>query len=234
MKEKHIGNWFYRHLLFCRRKNGSFNKALTLIELLIAMAIVGVLSAIAVPVYTDYITDTKNATAKADIANIESQIERFRALNGRPPNNFAEASINPVPKDPWGRLYQYLRIEGVSPQPSGIRKDHSTVPLNSDYDLYSIGADGLTDPALTGGSIEPTRVRIKTKEGKVFIKQVDIPLGSPQKPFSQADIRRKLKDCNSVSIKPLSDETLEKLIETIQRLEEFGDVGPVLSTLFKE
>jgi len=90
------------------------------------------------------------------------------------------------------------------------------------------------DPALTGGSIEPTRVRIKTKGGKVFINQVAIPLGSPRKPFSQADIKGKLKDCNSVSIKPLSDETLEKLIETIQRLEEFGDIGPVLSRLFKE
>jgi 2-methylcitrate dehydratase PrpD len=89
------------------------------------------------------------------------------------------------------------------------------------------------DPALSGGSIEPTRVRIKTKGGEVFVKQVDVPLGSPQKPFGQADIKRKLQDCNSVSIKPLPDEALEKLIETIQRLEEFEDLGPVLSTLFK-
>jgi 2-methylcitrate dehydratase PrpD len=58
------------------------------------------------------------------------------------------------------------------------------------------------DPALTGGSIEPTRIRVKTKGGKEFIKQVDLPLGSPQKPFGQADIKRKLKDCNSVSINP--------------------------------
>jgi 2-methylcitrate dehydratase len=89
------------------------------------------------------------------------------------------------------------------------------------------------DPTLTGGSIEPTRVSIKTKDGKEFIKQVDIPLGSPQKPFSQADIKRKLKDCNSVSIKPMSDEMLEKLIETIQRLEKLEDIGPVMGSLFK-
>jgi 2-methylcitrate dehydratase PrpD len=89
------------------------------------------------------------------------------------------------------------------------------------------------DPALTGGSIEPTRVRIKTKGGKEFIKQVDVPLGSPQKPFSQADIKRKLKDCNSVSIKPMSDEMLEKLIETIQKLEKLEDIGPVMGSLFK-
>ncbi len=85
------------------------------------------------------------------------------------------------------------------------------------------------DPTLTGGSIEPTRVSIKTKDGKEFIKQVNIPLGSPQKPFSEADIKRKLKDCNSVSITPVSDEILEKLIETIQRLEELEDVGLMMS-----
>jgi len=85
------------------------------------------------------------------------------------------------------------------------------------------------DPTLTGGSIEPTRVSIKRKDGKEFIKRVDSPLGSPQKPFSEADIKRKLKDCNSVSIKPVSDEILEKLIETIQRLEELEDVGVMMS-----
>jgi 2-methylcitrate dehydratase PrpD len=90
------------------------------------------------------------------------------------------------------------------------------------------------DPALTGGSIEPTRVRIRTKDGKEFIKQVDAPLGSPQKPFSLADIKRKLKDCNSVSIKPMSDKMLEKLIGTIQRLEKLEDIGPVMSSLFKQ
>lgn len=94
-----------------------------------------------------------------------------------------------------------------------------------------IGAE--IDPALTGGSIEPTRVRIKTKRGKEFIKQVDVPLGSPQKPFSQGDMKRKLKDCNSVSIKPMSDEMLEKLIETIQRLEKLEDIGLVMSSLLK-
>jgi 2-methylcitrate dehydratase PrpD len=89
------------------------------------------------------------------------------------------------------------------------------------------------DPALTGGSIEPTRVRIKTKGGKEFFRQVDIPLGSPQRPFQQVDIKRKLKDCNSVSIKPLSDENLDKLVATIQRLEDLEDMEQVISTLVR-
>jgi general secretion pathway protein G len=144
-------HWFYRHLSFSRYKKEGFNKGLTLIELLLTVAILGILSAIAVPLYTGHIGKQRNTTAITDIVNIESQIERFSSLNGRPPNNFAEAGIAP-PLDPWGNAYQYLRIAGVSPTPPGIRKDHSLVPLNNDYDLYSMGADGASTPPLTGGS----------------------------------------------------------------------------------
>ena len=87
------------------------------------------------------------------------------------------------------------------------------------------------DPNLTGGSIEPTRVCIKTKDGKEYIDQVDVPLGSPQKPFKHADIKRKLKECNSVSIEPMSDEALENLVKKIEHLEEMEDVGVLISRL---
>jgi general secretion pathway protein G len=148
MKEKHIVNWFYKHLLFCRRKNGAFNKALTLIELLIAMAIIGILSAIAVPIWTDYITDSRNGTAQADIANIESQIERVIALTGNPPDNLT--GITPT-TDPWGNPYRYLRIQGLplTVWQGLCRRDQSFNPLNADYDLYSKGADGLTVKNIT-------------------------------------------------------------------------------------
>jgi general secretion pathway protein G len=150
MKEKHIGNWFYRHLLFCRQKNGAFNKALTLIELLIAMAIVGILSAIAVPLYTGHIDKQRNTTAIIDINNIESQIERFRALKSRPPDDFAEASIV-SPSDPWGNAFKYVRLEGLTKheQDAKCRWDKSEKPLNYDYDLYSVGKDGMTKPKLS-------------------------------------------------------------------------------------
>ena len=147
MKEKYIVNWFHRYLLFCRRKNGALNKALTLIELLITIAIIGILSAIAVPMWTDYITDSRNAVAKADIANISSQLDRVIALTGSPPNDLT--GITPT-TDPWGQPYKYLKLAGVFPLPPGTRRDKSTVPINSDYDLYSMGPDGKTEGPLTG------------------------------------------------------------------------------------
>lgn len=90
------------------------------------------------------------------------------------------------------------------------------------------------DPTLTGDSIEPTRVCIKTKDGREYVDQVDIPLGSPQKPFKQDDIKRKLRECNSVSIRPMSDESLDNLIKKIESLEEMEDVGAVIGRLVEE
>ncbi len=87
------------------------------------------------------------------------------------------------------------------------------------------------DPSLTGETIEPARVIITLRGGRALTKQVDIPLGSPKKPFSAADIRRKLKTCNSVSIKPLSEQQLDKLLSAVASLEEFDDVTALVSLL---
>jgi 2-methylcitrate dehydratase PrpD len=88
------------------------------------------------------------------------------------------------------------------------------------------------DPSLTRESmIEPARIRVKTTGGKEFVKQVDHPLGTPQKPFADEDFRRKLKDCNSISVKPLPEESLEGLIRKVGKLEEMADMRQLLGNL---
>jgi general secretion pathway protein G len=123
-------------------------RAFTLVELLFVIAILGTLSAIAVPSYNNYIDKGRNATAMADIGEMEPVLARFQAERGRPPNSLAEAGVTTL-LDPWGRPYQYLRIGGIDPEPHGVRKDHSTHPLNTDYDLYSTGKDGKSAAPLT-------------------------------------------------------------------------------------
>ena len=141
--------WFFKHFSFGRQKKEGFNKALTLIELLLTVAIVGTLAGIAVPLYFGHVEKQRIATASVDISNIESQIGRWMVMNGRPPNNFAEAGI-PASNDPWGNPYSYLRIQGISPMPL-VRRDKLTKPLNDDYDLYSSGRDGASAIQLDAG-----------------------------------------------------------------------------------
>lgn len=57
------------------------NNGFTLIELMIAVAIIGILASIAYPAYTDYITEARRADAKAVMLDIQLSQERYRSYN---------------------------------------------------------------------------------------------------------------------------------------------------------
>jgi len=58
------------------------NKGLTLIELLIVIVIVGVLAAIAIPAYTNYMQRARRADAKTALEQLRAAQEMFRAERG--------------------------------------------------------------------------------------------------------------------------------------------------------
>jgi len=60
--------------------------------------------------------------------------------------------------DPWGNPYQYLNFDNVNGQ-GQKKKDKFLVPLNSTYDLYSMGKDGNTSTALTANASQDDIVR---------------------------------------------------------------------------
>ena len=59
--------------------------------------------------------------------------------------------------DPWGNPYQYLRMSDASP--GAKRKDRFLVPVNSDFDLYSMGPDGGTAAPFTAAMARDDIVR---------------------------------------------------------------------------
>lgn len=131
----------------------------TLVELLMAVAIGALLAAIAMPVYTDYVRRSETGQAMADLGALDLQIERFAANNFRPPASLADLGV-PPPLDPWGRSYRYLRIEGAGPAVMAqVRKDRNLVPVNGDYDLYSLGPDGASRPPLVAPESQDDIVR---------------------------------------------------------------------------
>jgi general secretion pathway protein G len=124
--------------------------ALTLIELVIVIAVLGALAAIALPSYRTYIERTKIAQAIKDVAQISMAIARYYTVNSTFPPDLAGVGEGLPSPDPWGNPYQYLGID-VDPAPHAgdIRRDRNMNPLNSDYDLYSMGPDGRTQKQLT-------------------------------------------------------------------------------------
>jgi general secretion pathway protein G len=125
-------------------------RGMTLIELLIVVAIIGTLGGIAVPTYQSRVDDQKVSTAIADIKLIEAWVVRFQAERGRPPDTLAETGL-PAKLDPWGRSYRYTRIQGLTPaeRDAKCRWDKNEKPLNADFDLYSVGKDGVTMAKIT-------------------------------------------------------------------------------------
>ncbi len=114
----------------------------TLLELVFAVAVVAVLAILAVGQFSKYIDSSKSAAAQADIALMEMQLLRYRNNNDNAlPDTLAQIGQGEF-LDPWQRPYHYTKLEGVKGNGSA-RKDKKLNPLNSDYDLFSAGKNGV-------------------------------------------------------------------------------------------
>jgi general secretion pathway protein G len=122
-------------------------RGFSLLELIVTVAIIAILSAIAIPSYTSHVQTARVAAATADIMTIASVINRYTTLNNIPPPDLAAIGMN-APVDPWGNAYVYLSFTGLQGK-GKMRKDKNLNPLNTLYDLYSKGADGQSKLPLT-------------------------------------------------------------------------------------
>lgn len=119
----------------------------TLIEILIAIAIIGVLASIAIPSYQDYKEKARVTQAITDIASISVKIEAYWQDARAYPTSLADVDGASM-LDPWGNTYQYLNLYDKKGK-GGNRKDRSLNPLNSDFDLFSMGKNGTFKTQIT-------------------------------------------------------------------------------------
>jgi general secretion pathway protein G len=124
-------------------------RGFTLIELSIGLAILGILATIGATRYDAFIDRVRIAEAVVDIRGLQNEVMAYEAANGEAPDTLAQGQIDPL-EDPWGRPYQYLKIVGPGPGSTlgKARKDRFLVPINSRFDLYSMGEDGQSKPPL--------------------------------------------------------------------------------------
>jgi len=216
--------------------NGVGSAGFTLIETMIVVAIIGILTTIAVPTLITYRTKAKNALAISEIKLLEQEIKLFEIENMRLPDQLNEVKLGNI-RDPWGNPYKYLKIAEVYAAGNGNgggngngngggngngngggggngnggngnggggngngngnggggngnggggngnggngddtaaeadenlddagtdkrRKDHFQVPVNTDFDLYSMGKDGRSRAPFTAKASRDDIVRV--------------------------------------------------------------------------
>ena len=118
-----------------------------LIVLVVAVSAV----AAAYPAARRAVDSVRTGRAVADLRVLEGEIMNYRMQGGRLPESLADLGQAGT-RDPWKRSFRYLRIEGGDPPAAEPRLDHFHLPVNRDYDLYSLGRDGLSDAPLHSGA----------------------------------------------------------------------------------
>ena len=119
------------------------SRAFTLLEIMVVVAILGILAATIIPQFRGATDDAKVSAAKGHVAELEAALERFYVNMDRYPTadeglkvlveppagddkKWRGPYVKQVRNDPWGEPYQY-RQPGL----------HHT----SSFDLWSRGAD---------------------------------------------------------------------------------------------
>lgn len=122
------------------------NDGFTLVELLIVTGIIGVLAFTSIFAVKEFINRTKTSRAAAEIRGLEKDVISFNTEKGRYPD-LTEFSAFPGAgdlKDPWGNIYVYA----AAPTARFSLDPAEVPPLNSDFTLYSKGANGNSDDSI--------------------------------------------------------------------------------------
>lgn len=127
------------------------NRGITLIELLVVIVIVGILAAIAIPVYTNYMQRARRADAKTALEQLRAAEEMFRAERGSYSTDLAQlvnswGVPNQVGGGPPAAWDYVIKLDSATAIGFSGRAEANSARQLSDGDL-KIDQDGVKKPA---------------------------------------------------------------------------------------
>lgn len=117
----------------CILRKSRSTDGFTLVELVISFAIVIALATIAMFSFNELRTQVRNTRAMSEIRGLEKDIIAYASEKGSYPASLNDVGMGTL-NDPWGHLYEY--------HPPNTRQFIGQ-PINEDFDLFSLGIDGL-------------------------------------------------------------------------------------------
>jgi len=134
-------------------------RGFTLVEIVLVIAIAAMVLWIVVPMAQAYIEKGRVSQAIIEIGTMSTAIRQQIKTKGALPDSLDAAGFGGK-TDPWGHPYEYLNL--FTNKGNGqARKDKKLAPLNSDFDLYSVGADGQTAASLVNSASRDDIVRAR-------------------------------------------------------------------------
>ena len=128
----------------------------TLVEMIVVIAIIGILATLVVVRYSGQTDQAKVAAAKSQLAQLEGAVISFHSHVGRLPKSLVELVEKPsgvsnwqeggylkgksVPKDPWGNEYGY-KVNGRRFEITSLGADGKEGGNGLDADLSNEGTD---------------------------------------------------------------------------------------------
>jgi general secretion pathway protein G len=134
-------------------------RGFTIVELVFVLAIAALIIAMTVPQVSRYVERGKISQATSDLAEMSKTIRDYEKTHGVLPDDLSTVGFD-TRVDPWGFAYQYFNLRTAKGN-GQARQDKILRPLNTDFDLYSIGPDGQTAPKLSDSRSRDDIVRAR-------------------------------------------------------------------------
>lgn len=112
----------------------------TLLELLVVLAILGLIATFAAPQVLKWLSGAKSDSARIQIESLGTGVDLYRLEVGSYPSDLEALVTQPAGVDGWDG--PYLRKKTVPKDPWGREYIYRFPGQHGPYDLYSLGADG--------------------------------------------------------------------------------------------